>query len=115
MSSNRIRQLVESDESLVTFKADTTVNTSVAAQYLTELGAKGIPLIVVDGPGVDKPQLADFYTTESLIELIDRARGVAGSAQRDERRHLHLPDATSVATFLNGRSDGRQSLRRAAE
>ncbi len=75
LSSDRIRQLVETDESVVTFKADTTVRTSVASAYLKELGALGIPLIVVDGPGVTEPLLAEFYTADSLVELIDQARG----------------------------------------
>ncbi len=74
LSSSRIKDLIDSDESLVTFKADTSVASSVAAAYLNELGAKGIPLIVIDGPGVSEPLLADFYTTDSLIELIDKAR-----------------------------------------
>ena len=74
LSSDRIKQLIESDQSIVTFKADTSVASSVAAKYLNELGAKGIPLIVIDGPGTDLPILADFYTAESLIQLIDEAR-----------------------------------------
>ena len=74
LSSDRIRQLIESDQSIVTFKADTSVASSVAAKYLNQLGAKGIPLIVIDGPGTDQPILADFYTAESLIQLIDEAR-----------------------------------------
>ena len=74
LSSSRIKDLIESDESLVTFKADTSVASSVAAAYLNELGAKGIPLIVIDGPGSGGPLLADFYTVDSLIELIDKAR-----------------------------------------
>ena len=74
LSSNRIKQLIDSDESLVTFKADTSVASSTAAKYLKQLGAKGIPLIVIDGPGMSEPILADFYTADSLIELIDRAR-----------------------------------------
>ena len=74
LSSSRIKDLIESDKSLVTFKADTSVASSVAAAYLKELGAKGIPLIVIDGPGISEPLLADFYTIDSLIELIDKAR-----------------------------------------
>ena len=74
LSSSRIKDLIESDESLVTFKADTSVASSVAAAYLNELGAKGIPLIVIDGLGMSEPLLADFYTVDSLIELIDKAR-----------------------------------------
>ena len=74
LSSSRIKNLIESDESLVTFKADTSVASSVAAAWLNELGAKGIPLIVIDGPGTSEPLLADFYTVDSLIELIDKAR-----------------------------------------
>ena len=74
LSSSRIKDLIESDESLVTFKADTSVASSVAAAYLNELGAKGIPLVVIDGPGSSEPLLADFYTIDSLIELIDKAR-----------------------------------------
>jgi thiol:disulfide interchange protein len=75
LSSSRIKDLIESDESLVTFKADTSVASSVAASYLKELGAKGIPLIVIVGPGVSEPLQADFYTADSLIELINEARG----------------------------------------
>ena len=74
LSSSRIKDLIESDKSLVTFKADTSVASSVAAAYLNELGAKGIPLIVIDGPGINEPLLADFYTVDSLIELIDKVR-----------------------------------------
>ena len=79
LSSTRIKSLIESDESLVTFKADTSVSTSVAAAYLKELGATGIPLLVIDGPGVQEPILAEFYTPESLIEMIDRARTTQGA------------------------------------
>ena len=79
LSSSRIKTLIDADESLVTFKADTSVVTSSAAAYLKELGAKGIPLLVIDGPGVDEPILAEFYTPDSLIELIDRARAPAGA------------------------------------
>lgn len=75
LSSNRIQQLIETDPTLVTFKADTSVASSVSAKYLNELGAKGIPLIVIDGPGTTEPILADFYTVDSLIQLIEKARG----------------------------------------
>ena len=75
LSSNRIQQLIETDPTLVTFKADTSVASSVSAKYLNDLGAKGIPLIVIDGPGTSEPILADFYTVDSLIELIEKARG----------------------------------------
>lgn len=74
LSSDRIRELVETDDQLVTFKADTSVSSSPGAAYLRELGAKGIPLIVVDGPGVEEPLLADFYTTDTLIDMINQAR-----------------------------------------
>ena len=74
LSSDRIKMLLESDSTLATFKADTSVASSVSAKYLNELGAKGIPLIVIDGPGTNEPILTDFYTVESLIEQIDKAR-----------------------------------------
>jgi thiol:disulfide interchange protein len=70
-----MKELIETDESIATFKADTSVYSSVAAKYLKELGAKGIPLIVIDGPGVNEPILAEFYTFDSLTGLIDQARG----------------------------------------
>ena len=76
LSSNRIQSLIENDNSLATFKADTTVSSSPGADYLKELGAKGIPLIVVDGPGVDTALQAEFYTVESLVKMIDQARGI---------------------------------------
>jgi thiol:disulfide interchange protein len=78
LSSDRIKQLVESDATLATFKADTTVASSAAAAYLKELGMTAIPLIVVDGPGVPKPLMADTYTADSLVTMIEQARGTAG-------------------------------------
>ena len=74
LSSHRIQSLIETDDSLVTFKADTSLRSSPAAAYLRELGAPGIPLIIVDGPGLNTPLQAGFYTEESLIEMIERAR-----------------------------------------
>lgn len=75
LSSDLIKTLIDTDPTLVTFKADTSVASSISAKYLNELGAKGIPLLVIDGPGTDTPILADFYTADSLIELIEKARG----------------------------------------
>lgn len=74
LSSHRIKSLIETDDSLVTFKADTSLHSSPAAAYLRELGAPGIPLIIVDGPGLNVPLQAGFYTVESLIAMIERAR-----------------------------------------
>jgi hypothetical protein len=86
LSSDRIQSLIETDNSLATFKADTTVSSSPGSAYLKELGAKGIPLIVVDGPGVDTALQAEFYTVESLIEMIDQARGVKTDRLSQRRR-----------------------------
>lgn len=75
LSSKTIENLIESDPALATFKADTSVAGSPSAIYLEQLGAAGIPLIVIDGPGVSEPIQASFYTANSLIEMIDQARG----------------------------------------
>lgn len=73
LSSNQIRDLVATDKTLVTFKADTSV-AGPSSNFLEELGAAGIPLIVIDGPGLTEPIQSSFYSVSSLIEMIDQAR-----------------------------------------
>ena len=76
LSSDRIQSLVETDETLAILNAAISKDSSPADMYLKELGAKGIPLIVVDRPGLDSALHAEFYTVDSLIEMIDRARQI---------------------------------------
>jgi thiol:disulfide interchange protein len=75
LSSDTIRKLVETDKRINSLKADTTISSSEGSAYLQQLGVRGIPLIVVDGPGVPAPLLADTYTVESLLQMIEAARG----------------------------------------
>ena len=74
MSSERVTSLVRDANDIATFIADTTVSSSKSAKYLAELKVPGIPLLVIDGPGMKKPVLAEFYTADSLIKMLDEAR-----------------------------------------
>jgi len=34
-----------------------------------------LPLLVVDGPGLDSPWTSNFYTSEQVLEALAKARG----------------------------------------
>lgn len=73
--SKRIESLVRDSDDLATFKADITTHDSPAKAYFNELGERGIPLLIVDGPGVKAPLITGFYTTDDLINMVNQARG----------------------------------------
>lgn len=52
-------------------------NTSLKApgwDKLAELGQSGIPLLLIDGPGLEQPWMSNAYTSGQVMEAIGRAR-----------------------------------------
>lgn len=42
---------------------------------MAELGQTGIPLLVIEGPGLDQPWLSNSYTSEQVLGALERASG----------------------------------------
>lgn len=64
-------------------KVDLTGNNELGKAKLDSYNWIGIPLLVIDGPGLDEPILYDTYTVDSVLSAIEKARGkpVAGNDQ----------------------------------
>lgn len=67
---------------VVPMVADLTSTKAPGWDKLSDLGQAGIPLLVVYGPGLDRPWMSNAYTTEQVMDAIERARGTAASAAR---------------------------------
>ena len=70
--------LLEPD--VVPMVADVTSKGAPGWDKLHELGQTGIPLLVIYGPGLETPWLANNYTGGVVVEAIERARGGGGRA-----------------------------------
>ncbi|MFI4898139.1 MAG: protein-disulfide reductase DsbD family protein [Phycisphaerales bacterium JB059] len=60
---------------VVPMVADVTSSGAPGWEKLAELGQTGIPLLVVYGPGLESPWLANTYTGPVVVDAIERARG----------------------------------------
>lgn len=60
---------------VVPMVADLTSKGAPGWDKLDELGQTGIPLLVVYGPGLETPWLANNYTGGVVVDAIERARG----------------------------------------
>lgn len=60
---------------VVTVTADLTSRKAPGWDKLKELGYTGIPLLVIDGPGITEPWTSNFYTSEQVLEALAKARG----------------------------------------
>lgn len=71
-------------EGVVPLLADLTSDHAPGWQKLEALGQTGIPLLVIDGPGLAEPWLANAYTSGQVMTVLRRAgaaRETAPSAQ----------------------------------
>ena len=66
-------QLLLSD--VVPLIADNTVDSAPGWDKMAELGQTGIPLLVIYGPGLDKPWQANSYTAQTVLDALKQARG----------------------------------------
>jgi thiol:disulfide interchange protein DsbD len=59
---------------VVALEADLTSRTAPGWVKLKDLNEVGIPLLVIYGPGLDKPFKSNAYTPDQVIDTINRAR-----------------------------------------
>ncbi|MCW5775759.1 MAG: thioredoxin family protein [Phycisphaeraceae bacterium] len=59
--------------SVLPMTADLTSTSSAGWTTLRDLGQTGIPLLVIDGPGLSEPWLSNAYTAQQVMEALDRA------------------------------------------
>ncbi len=69
-----VGELLRGGNGVVPLKADLTSTKAAGWDKLSELGQTGIPLLVIYGPGLDEPWLANAYTAEQVVAAIERAR-----------------------------------------
>ena len=53
--------------------ADLTSTAAPGWTTLRDLGQTGIPLLVIDGPGLSEPWMANAYTSQQVMDALDRA------------------------------------------
>ncbi len=74
LSPDPVGSVLRSGDGIVPMKADLTSTKAAGWNKLSELGQRGIPLLVVYGPGLDEPWLANAYTADQVLEAIEQAR-----------------------------------------
>ncbi|MCL4741852.1 MAG: thioredoxin family protein [Phycisphaerales bacterium] len=60
---------------VVPMTADLTSTSAPGWDTLRDLGQTGIPLLVIDGPGLETPWLSNAYTAQQVMDALDRASG----------------------------------------
>ncbi len=60
---------------VVPLMADLTSRKAPGWDKLRALGQTGIPLLMIDGPGLDEPWLSNGYTPGQVVDAIERAAG----------------------------------------
>lgn len=65
---------------VVSFKADVTADEAPGWKLIEELKQPGIPLLVIWGPGLDKPWESTAYTVSQVLDTIAKARGTPAAA-----------------------------------
>jgi len=61
--------------------ADLTSTRAPGWEKLRSLGQTGIPLLVIYGPGLDEPWQSNAYTSQQVMDALERARGARVSAR----------------------------------
>lgn len=64
---------------VVKVTVDLTSTKAPGWEKLRALGQTGIPLLVIQGPGLEEPWMSNAYTSDQVLEAIARARGAAGA------------------------------------
>ncbi|MBL8745699.1 MAG: thioredoxin family protein [Phycisphaerae bacterium] len=59
----------------VLFEVDLTSTKAPGWERLRALGQTGIPLLVVEGPGLKEPWLSNAYTSDQVLRALESARG----------------------------------------
>jgi len=67
---------------VVKVTVDLTSTKAPGWEKLRALGQTGIPLLVIQGPGLDEPWMSNAYTSDQVLDAIGRARGSAGAVSQ---------------------------------
>ncbi len=67
-------------EGLTPIKVDLSGNNAAGQALLKEMQWVGIPLLVIEGPGLDKPLKYDSYSIGTVLDAIEQARGPSAQA-----------------------------------
>lgn len=73
LSPDPLGSVLRNSDGLVALKADLTSTKAAGWDKLRELDQTGIPLLVVFGPGLDEPWMANAYTADQVLDAIERA------------------------------------------
>jgi thiol:disulfide interchange protein len=81
LTRGEVRKSLTSDE-VTPLVADLTSNSAPGWKKLSELGQSGIPLLVIYGPGLDEPWMANSYTPDTVLAALERAKGATTASAR---------------------------------
>lgn len=74
LNRNPVKPELLSDQ-VVPITADLTSSSAPGWDFLREIGQTGIPTLAVFGPGLERPWVANAYTSQQVLDAIARARG----------------------------------------
>ncbi|MEM8836367.1 MAG: thioredoxin family protein, partial [Planctomycetota bacterium] len=74
LNRNPVKPQLLSDQ-VVPITADLTSSSAPGWDFLRDLGQTGIPTLAVFGPGLERPWVANAYTSQQVLDAIERARG----------------------------------------
>lgn len=73
LNLNPVRSVLEADD-VVMIRVDLTSTRAPGWDKLRAYGQTGIPLLVIEGPGLDRPWMSNAYTSDQVLRAIDAAR-----------------------------------------
>lgn len=74
LDSESVKAALSSND-VVVMEVDLTSRKAPGWAKLTALGQTGIPLLVIQGPGLPQPWLSNAYTSEQVLAAMTQARG----------------------------------------
>jgi len=63
------------ENGIISITVDLTSDSAVGWDLMAEMGQTGIPLLVVEGPGLERPWMSNGYTPEQVLGALERALG----------------------------------------
>ncbi len=63
------------ENGIISITVDLTSDSAVGWDLMEEMGQTGIPLLVVEGPGLERPWMSNGYTPEQVLAALGRAKG----------------------------------------
>lgn len=63
------------EDGIISVIVDLSSDTAVGWDLMAEHGQTGIPLLWVEGPGLEEPLLSNAYLPEQILRMLERAKG----------------------------------------